>query len=152
DPCVLGKQAQDGTAEGALPASALPDEADRRPLLDRQVHVRDRVDGAVRGVEGDRKALALQEGGQASTFALKSFFRRRGFRMSFNPSPTNVRAVVRMRMNRPGYNVAHQDASKRCQLRLMSKPQSGMPGGSPRPRNVRPASVRTESAAFTLKM
>ncbi len=53
--------------------------------------------------------------------------------MSLSPSPTKVRAVVRMRMKSPGKKVAHHEASKRCQFRLMSNPQSGMPGGRPSP-------------------
>ena len=73
--------------------------------------------------------------------------------MSLIPSPSSDMPVTRATIARPGNSDVHQAPVPTSVIaRLMSKPHSAVRSPGPCPRNPSPASVRTASAALTVKI
>src|SRR3546814_18816701 len=75
-------------------------------------------------------------------------FRRRGLRLSFNPSPTRLIASTVKRMATPGMAHSHHAVRKKVRLAPIMNPQL-MTFGSPRPRKARADSMRMAVATIS---
>src|SRR5665811_311164 len=75
-----------------------------------------------------------------------------GLKISMSPSPIMVKASTTDITARPGNVIIHHAFWMFSCPRARSIPQSGVSGGRPRPRKLKPAPVRMASATLTEKM
>src|SRR3989442_9496451 len=142
------QQAEDRFAECRLAASRLADDPERLPGVEVEGDAVDRVDATPFRRIVDPEIADLKD----DVAHHRSLFMS-GFTMSFSPSPTKLRPIVRSRMTNPGKKDDHQMPLSIPEAAAeRSRPQSGVGASTPRPRYDRPAAVRIASAALIEKM
>src|SRR4029453_2140543 len=120
-------QLQDRHRRHGLAAAGLADDAERLAAVDGDVDAVDGLQDAVGGGEMGFQALDLEQRRHQIT--------RRASSASRRPSPMKLIATTAMKIAPPGNSAQWAAMSRKSLASNNSRPQVGVSGGKPRPRN-----------------